>query len=543
MYSRFFRFITLPSENGVSSTTWKTDLILRNNILLYIENYPGFAEFSIEQLAEFLLTLLRWYYQFSQVAIFLKGPDTLLLSLLWIMFDRNWNARLQWEPKNRKHLVMQHLRAYCELNCYYAAQKSLSNNSSLEHRFDLLRTNFGIARELLYNQKRFIKLLINYNNDIASLGTYVQASLNYHINWSLSEAYGHSFSPWRLLYKASYINLKAALLHKGYNQQQTGKFILAVKYFRPIYHSHISPTIGSGLIWSEPTQEIFHEAANVYNSNRPQEDSVSLNIDDQEMAWMQVCINALREYRNLYRNSSTISLEELPHEVDSSLFFEAEEEDDRHELYLQINNLGRKQLIFLTETNQKILISSYDFEMKQVPIAVKFKVHQTTISHCLKSFQVKLLKNICELVNHDIDEYFIRKIYSIIREYVEEVMKNVLNVITKQVCANLDIAWVNRSKAENIDLVLEKCLIILRLEKQFVQQACATLGINWKNCYNPLNIHQVLEKCLENLTLVREGIVQEACANLDIAWKNRSEPSNIYHVFQECLIIYWTTNS
>lgn len=229
---KFSTFIVVDNRQGDRVLQWQTQANLRRNLALYQKYNPQFAALFIDQAQD------------SEVAQF------------WLNLALNDAPPAQdWEPANRKLLALEHLAAYLDKICYWAAKNVCGNYS--DRPWEKWEDYFAIARNSFYNPDKFINFLQKYNPDRgANLETYMKGVLT---NTIKDKAQVDKFSIWRSLYKKTDEKLRAALKANGNIEPHISLVIFAHTYFKKVYRINRTqnPHYVPGEKWLEPTQKIL----------------------------------------------------------------------------------------------------------------------------------------------------------------------------------------------------------------------------------------------------------------------------------------------
>lgn len=384
---KFTTYLMLNNQNGRLTLQWKYQPYLQRNMKLYEQMNQVFHNTCIQK------------------------DNGIGLSLFWldVVLNDAQDTRL-WEPVNKKQLGLEHLAAFLEERCYWAA-KTLSTDYNLESWEKCLYT----ARTLIFNPLKFQDILTRYNPGQTNLNTYVQEALVKHIKCETAQ---NRFSQWRLLYKKSDKELREALQTIGRMEPNISQFVFARKYFKQIYLMDKIQISGRklGEKWPAPDEDNFQKAAQCYNaeklmSSAPHEVAISIDVTASQIKeWMQICIAALNNYpQSILPKFSLEALQNCGREVASdddsdaleieghSLWTTAETGKELHFLQNKTSSILAKEITALKLEYQKILFLYYGFGINQKQLADTLGINQSTISRYLTKSTVNLLDSLAEI--------------------------------------------------------------------------------------------------------------------------------------------------
>lgn len=197
---KFYTYLILNNEKGLSSLQWKNQPILERNIKLYEQMHDEFRNLCSQQD---------------------RGNG---IAQFWRQVVLNQQTTVSWEPTNKTQLAWEHLASYFEEKCYWTA-KDLCRDCDLETWEKFL----CLARLVIYNPLKLREILVRYNPSKANIDSYIYKALTKHVK---SETNQNTFSRWRLLYSKSDKELKEALQVFGRKEPEISQVIFARKYFK-----------------------------------------------------------------------------------------------------------------------------------------------------------------------------------------------------------------------------------------------------------------------------------------------------------------------
>ncbi len=384
---KFTTYLILNNQNGRLTLQWKYQPYLQRNMKSYEQRNQVFRNICIQ------------------------NDKGIGIALFWrAMLLNEAEGSLSWELSNKKQLGWEHLAAFFEERCYWAAKK-ISTDYSSESWENFLYS----ARTLIFNPLKLKDVLTRYNSQHTHLNTYVNEVLIKHIK---SENAQNRFSQWRLLYKKSDKELREALQTIGRIEPEISQFVFARKYFKQVYLMEKIQIAGrkSGEKWPVPDESNFEKAAQCYNAEKvmssvPHEVANSADVTSSQLkTWMEICIAALNNYpQSILPKFSLEALQSQGHEIASeynsdtleiagnglSTTGEIGEEVDflqKKINYILLNEIGKLKLEY-----QKNLFLYYGFGINQKQLADTLGINQSTISRYLTKSTVNLLNSLAEI--------------------------------------------------------------------------------------------------------------------------------------------------
>ncbi|MBE9177974.1 sigma-70 family RNA polymerase sigma factor [Oculatella sp. LEGE 06141] len=301
-----------------------------------------------------------------------------------------------WQTQdNLLNLAKEHLLAYVQESCYWAAQKTAagfaSNQSSLADCFQMAIAQIDKVLKGFDSQQGF-----NFKN-------YASATFNSLIRELLRQRQEIDIcTDWALLRKISQKRLTESLVSAGLASETIASYILAWSCFKTLY----VPMQASGTRQlSKPDRQTWEAIAHLYNSERYTQLSSSGTAVQPESLdkWLLACAKAARAY--LYPSQVSINaprpgqetgefLDNLPETVQTSLLADmiAEEEaSTRQTQRSQLTAVLINALKQLDEQSQTLLALYYQDGLTQQQMAERLAVKQYTVSRRLTKAREALL--------------------------------------------------------------------------------------------------------------------------------------------------------
>ncbi|HEY9808458.1 MAG TPA: sigma-70 family RNA polymerase sigma factor [Halomicronema sp.] len=330
-----------------------------------------------------------------------KAEEEQEIALFWLGIATGRYEAENWEPVKRSQFALEHLAAYFEANCYYAAKEICGHSE--EYSWDDF---FGIARVFIYDLNKLLDLLKKYEPSKGTLESYVQKAI---LNTIKSEAKIRRFSQWRLLCKQGTEELKGALEKANFNSAEIACFLFARKYFRQVYLLKVkNPNRQKGQQWPEPESDDFEAAAQCYNAEKmlpiaPHEVRAGVNVKGKDIEiWMKRCIEALQNYRKI----SQVSLDHLN---DTGVTISQDKQDEETPAYSQETTSSFPQLSQKTQTafwqklqtlkpeQHKLLLLKYGLGLTMQEMEKFLGVTQPSISRRRDTIRKKFLQTLTEI--------------------------------------------------------------------------------------------------------------------------------------------------
>lgn len=313
----------------------------------------------------------------------------------WALY---WHKQWQHEPA---HVCRNHLTAYGQEPCYWAAYKTATAFSGLQH---------GLADCFQMAIAQFDKVLKGFD---AAQGTafksYAAATFASLIRETLRQRQEVDIcTDWALLRKLSQKRLTESLQRMGLPSPTVQSYVLAWSSFKTLY----APQQATGTRkLPQPEPETWRAIAQFYNQERG---SLMAATPNQLEQWLLACAKAARAY--LYPTTVSINapkpgqddsefLEDLPHAAQSSLLQEMIAEEEAQERQMRRSQL---EAVLTTALHQldaescKILEEYYGQGRTQQELATALNTKQYTISRRLTRARDTLLKAVAAWMKDDL---------------------------------------------------------------------------------------------------------------------------------------------
>ncbi|RUS94195.1 hypothetical protein DSM106972_093920 [Dulcicalothrix desertica PCC 7102] len=292
-------------------------------------------------------------------------------------------------------LVRDHLSAYLQEVCYWAARKTVTGISSSQYT---LSDCFQMAII------RVDKVLKGYKPNMGfSLKNYSSAIFSSELKEMLRQQNEIDIcTNWRLLKKVTQKRLIESLKNAGQSAEAIERYVLAWKCYQEL----CAPSQPSGTRkLQKPSEATWQSIAQLYNSLRLTQlttPGAELNPESLEK-WLTSCAKAVRTY--LYPNMTSLNakigeddggelqdiLPQLKQESYISEIIAAEEQLDRQSQQAQIGDVLVKALKELDEEALNIIQIYYTQKLTQQQIAKELGVKQYTVSRRLTKARDTLL--------------------------------------------------------------------------------------------------------------------------------------------------------
>lgn len=463
------------------------------------------------------------------------------IALFWLeIATGRWKSQI-WEPVNRNQLALEHLAAYFETNCYYAAKEVFCQ--SQEYSWD---DYFCMARVFVYDLDKLFNLLGNYKNSQGTLENYIQKAL---INTIKSEAQVRRFSHWRLLYKKGEGELKGALEKANFDSGEIACMLFARKYFRQVYLIKVkNPNRPKGQQWPEPDSQDFEAAAQCYNAEKmmptaPHEVRAGVNVKGKDIEiWMRRCIQALQNYRKI----SQVSLDELEDTGITFAAFEKEEEppvisEEKTPTFPQLSQKIQtdfwQQLQSLKPEQHKLLLLKYGLGLTLQEMEKFLGVTQPSISRRRDTIRKKLLQTLTKISGADqwvkqyVDGWLVKQYrspqhYDLIQAALVGAVKQ-LKLEEQQILQisygqKITVKQIATSQGISLDEVQEK---LQEAKQNLENQLIVTLN-GW--------IKDYVDVWLER---VYKDLVKKSCQKLNFSLESEIPTNKIEVILQETLTL------
>ncbi len=299
-----------------------------------------------------------------------------------------WHQLWQSEASS---LAADHLTAYVQESCYWAAKKIASNSPSQQTLADLFQT-------AIVNVPRILK---NFNSQFgASFKSYAERAFSNVIKDALRKSQEVQIcSDWSLLHKVSQKRLLAALSQSGLSTTKIATYKLAWRCYQALYT--IEPTKAARQL-TRPTPEVWAAIAQLFNQQRLTSPQIPTATPDSLEQWLLACAKAVRAEQTPTLVSANVPkpgqesgelLDSLP-AVQESLLSELiarEEADHRQAQRTQLSQVLTAAIAQLEPELQTLLQVYYGQDLTQQEIAERLNLKQYTISRRLTSLRGKLL--------------------------------------------------------------------------------------------------------------------------------------------------------
>lgn len=299
----------------------------------------------------------------------------------------------EWQVQTQS-LARQHLSAYLQEVCYWAANKTLTQFSSgkytLSDCFQAIITKTD-------------KILQGFQPDMGfNIKNYASAIFSSELKELLRQQKEIDISTdWRLLRKLTQKRLVESLENAGLNRETIARYVLAWK----CYQANYAPRQEKGTRkLARPDDKVWDNIAKLYNSVRLSQISQTEPECSGETieTWLLNCAKAVRAY--LYPNMASLNAtagdnsgefqDILPQLRQESLLSEIivqEEIEERKSQQSQINDVLIAAILELNEQEKNILKYYYKENLNQSQIAKELSVKQYTVSRRLSKCKETLL--------------------------------------------------------------------------------------------------------------------------------------------------------
>jgi RNA polymerase sigma factor (sigma-70 family) len=315
--------------------------------------------------------------------------ETTLEDFWAIYWHRSWQG-------DTHRLARDHLAAYVQEPCFWAAQKTASRFSS---------TQYALADCFQMAIAGLDKVLSGFNSDQGfSLKNYAGASFSSLIRESLRQRQEVDIcTDWALLRKLSQKRLTRALLQAGKPQEEIDRYVLAWNAFRTLY----TPGQGRGTRQlPKPDRETLENIAERYNRDRhTQLPATTPPLSPETLeTWLVACARAARNYlypQQLSLNAPRSEGDEGEfidliddHRQDSLLhtLITQEEIQTRQQQRAQVSEVLAQAIQALPAELKQILDLYYHQGYTQQQMAESLNTKQYTVSRRLSKARETLLK-------------------------------------------------------------------------------------------------------------------------------------------------------
>lgn len=314
-----------------------------------------------------------------------NSPEAPISESFWVLY---WYNTWLTSPAN---MVEQHLSAYLQEPCYWAAQQMVKRFTSVQYKLpDYFQSGITEVNTVLkgFNSSRG-----------ASLKTYagiVFPSLLRDVLRQRQEA--DLCTNWTLLRKISKKRLIEALQNVGLSPTSIAQYRLAWACFNEIY---IQPAAD---LKTKPEQEMWAAVAALYNVERLHQLSISSTVSAEAIEqWLSSCITAVRTYLHppiaslnapKSEQSSGELQDDLTVHLSESLLTEMiaqEEEENRQAQQVQVHSVLTTALEKLQTESQELMRLYYQQGLTQQQIMQQLNLSQASVSRRLTKAREALL--------------------------------------------------------------------------------------------------------------------------------------------------------
>jgi RNA polymerase sigma factor (sigma-70 family) len=319
-----------------------------------------------------------------------KVAESEIAENFWALY---WHKIWQEQPQS---LSSQHLTAYLQEVCFWAAQKTISGFTS---------TQYGVADCFQAAIVKIDKVLKGFDSDRGyNLKSYASITFGNLIRELLRQKQEIDISSeWSLLRKISQKRSIESLENAGIDPKTIESCILAWNCFRQIY---VPERANATRQLKKPDEATWNAIVKLYNEERhgkliePGKPATPQTIE----AALLLCARAARAYFNPTVTSLNQSkpgydggeiLNDIVGEVDDSLLTEmiaAEEVDRRTQQHGDLDRILNEAINSLSQDEQKLLELYYQQGLKQAQIAQELNTQQYNISRKLAKTRNYLLK-------------------------------------------------------------------------------------------------------------------------------------------------------
>lgn len=354
-------FSTFAQLENDKFSKWMTDVRLRRSMESCMQNTPDIKNLE-DTVAEYFWSLY-WY--------------------------KIWRSHTPLS-----HLAKQHLSAYLQETCYWAAEKVLA-------RFSM--NQYGLADYFQMGIAEIEKILAGYNPERnSSLKTYASMAFPSRIKDILRQGKEADIcTNWGLLRKVSKKLVLEALACTGLSCTQISRYRLAWTCFKTLYQQN---QLSRNQKLPEPHQQLWIDIANLYNSERySQIHPPGLECSPEMMEeWLTKVAIYVRTYLypnvysiNIYKSEDDISQAfDIQDPLSESLIAEIiaqEEAQERKNKLAQINKVLLSAFGQMETQSQIIFVLYYQQGMTQQQIIQELNISQPTISRRLFKGKERLL--------------------------------------------------------------------------------------------------------------------------------------------------------
>ena len=304
-----------------------------------------------------------------------------------------------WQTQSPS-LAKDHLAAYLQEVCFWAAQKTIDGFSSTQYT---VADCFQVAISGIDKVLKGFDLERGFN-----LKSYASITFGNLIRELLRQKREIDIcSDWSLLRKLSQKRMTEALANAGLDRDVIDSHILAWNCLKTIY---VPERASSTRKLSKPEPETWAAIAKLYNRERQtqlKQPGESASCEQLEK-WMRACVKAARSY--LFPHVTSINkpkpgyesgeiVDSIVGDVNDSLLadlIESEEVSQRNQQQTDINQFLTNTMATLQPEAQELLELYYSLGLKQAEIAKELDTKQYTVSRKLAKARKTLLRALAQ---------------------------------------------------------------------------------------------------------------------------------------------------
>jgi RNA polymerase sigma factor (sigma-70 family) len=304
-------------------------------------------------------------------------------------------------------LATNHLTAYLQEPCFWAAQKILVRFST---------TQFTLSDCFQIGIAQVAKVLAGFNPKQGfSLQNYASAVFTSGIRDMFRQQREVDIcSPWALLRKISQTRLEAALRSRGLNDTAVAQHLLAWTGFKTLY----VPTQASATRQlPKPDADTLQAIAQFYQA-QAQAQTAPLPAPRLTLEWIEQCLSTCAQAARAYLNPTVLSmntprpgqesgeiLDDLPASPQSSLLadlIDAEDIQERQQQQQDLATVLTTAIAQLDDPSQSLIRMYYGESLTQQDIAQRLDMKQYTVSRRLTRARDQLLTAIAHWSQHSL---------------------------------------------------------------------------------------------------------------------------------------------
>lgn len=358
-----------------------------------IELFSSFLEFDFDRSQGWSADLrLRRSMERCIAQASVTEPSDNFWALYW---HKAWQSNQPQPGAARSNFAREHLTAYVQEPCYWVAQKTAGNFSSIQYSLsDLFQ--MAIAQ--------IDKVLKGFNAQQGfSFKNYASVTLSNLIRESLRQRQEVDIcSDWALLRKLSQKRLTEALQTVGLSAETIASYVLAWSAFKTLYVP--KQATGSQKL-TKPDPQTWESIAQLYSQERLSQPGATLAATPESLEkWLATCAKAARAY--LYPSLVSINTPKPGHDtgeflddlaeanLTDSLLSEliaAEEVELRKTQQNQVSAVLMEAIQQLDEASQQLIQLYYRDGLTQQQMAEQMEMKQYTVSRRLTKARESLL--------------------------------------------------------------------------------------------------------------------------------------------------------